>query len=86
MGFPIPNDWFGTFLPLKSDEPTSIATEAALFLAHIPALEHFLEVHADDIAGGLLLSLADNGDMVLQWQDRGTLTPHKVIQPLPDVV
>jgi hypothetical protein len=85
VGCPIPDDWFGTLLFLEGDEPVLLCTQVALFLAHAPALEIFLESHAGDVATGFFLSLTDDGDMVVEWQDRATLKPRREILSLHDV-
>jgi hypothetical protein len=85
VGCPVPDDWFGTSMSLEGDQPVQLAAQVALFLAHLPALERFLDEHVSEVATGFFLSLTDDGDMVIEWQDRATLSRHREILLLPDV-
>ena len=85
IGCPIPNDWFSTLLLIQSGVPEDIATEVALFLLHMPALERFLEDHAHRATGQITLTLTEDGSMDVAWMDGATLSSHVTHLSLPDV-
>jgi hypothetical protein len=70
---------------LEGDQPAQLAVQVALFLAHALALERFLEEHGSESATGFFLTLTDEGDMLIEWQDRTTLKRHHTTLVLPDV-
>ena len=83
IGFPIPDDWFGSLMLLEGDQPAVLAMQVSLFLAHVPALERFLDEHTADVATGFFFSLTDEGDMLIEWRDRTTFAKHRHTLVLP---
>jgi hypothetical protein len=85
IGCPVPNDWFSTLMLIKAGAAEDIAADLTLFLLHLPSLEKFYLDHEDELAGQVTLTLAADGDMVVDWMDEETLTSQRSRFPLRDV-
>lgn len=73
LALSVPNDYFGAKLSIVSDNTGALATEIALFVSHIPALNELIHsegLDAGRASTGIFLELLDNGDLKVFWFDR----------------
>ena len=85
LGCPVPDDWFSTVMLLRRSPPEAMEEDIAMFLMHLPGIENFLAVHADNLTGQVTLTPCEDGTMSVSWMDRATLTPQQIRLSLADV-
>lgn len=76
LGLPVPDDHFGVRFELIGQDEDVLATEIALFVNYIPAIEQLIEAEGlseGQVTGAIILVVTDDASLRVTWMDRECL-------------
>lgn len=85
VGLNIPNDRFGTVVMVDDTRPVKVAYAIARFVGRADEIATVVQravVTGETPRGPALLSLDDDGSVLIRWNSRADMRPHEVRLPL----
>ena len=73
IGIPIADDHYSALLPISIGSAEEVELQLARFSAHAAALSEMLNRSDVKPLGWVILSLAENGDLLVEWSDVETM-------------
>lgn len=73
IGLPISDGNYSALLPITANGVEAVEQQLAQFSAHCAALREIFDREDFNAVGWVILSLSDNGDLLVQWMDAASL-------------
>ena len=86
VGLNIPDDHFGTVMPIKPDDPEKTAHELASFIAHVEQLSRAMQTEVESgyaPLGRAIIEPQDDGSLLVRWRARADDSYHELRIPAP---
>ena len=86
FGLNIPNDDFGTAMPVELDDPEEAARRLASFIAHVEQIAKAMQAEVDAgraPLGRAIIEPQDDGSLLVRWLARADDSYHELRIPAP---